>query len=79
MNWLLAFSSTNQQTFSSLDSLKKWIRQQHQKGAVFLLLVKPDAADVLDPLSEDLRREQIVFGFDLLPQDKIAINGTTAP
>ena len=39
------------------------------------MLVKPDAADILDPLTEELRSGNVVFGFDLLAQDKTAIDG----
>ena len=63
--------------FSSSQDLSAWILQRHRSGAVFLLLVKPNSADILEPLTEELRTQQVVFGFDLLPQHKTAIDPAT--
>lgn len=60
--------------FQTVISLKGWIEQQHRQGSVFLLVVKPSAANVLDSLTDDLRKANVVFGFDLLPQEKTAID-----
>ena len=61
-------------TFASSSDLQSWMIQRHRSGAVFLILVKPDAAELLEPLTEKLRAAKVVFGFDLLPQDKLAID-----
>ena len=60
--------------FSSVSEVRSWMVQQHQSGAVFLLIVKPDAAGILDELSDHLRSQNVTFGFDLLPQNKAAID-----
>jgi hypothetical protein len=60
--------------FSSRSELTSWILQRHQTGTVFMLIVKPAAADVLEQLTTDLRAQNVNFGFDLLPQDKVAID-----
>jgi cell division protein FtsB len=60
--------------FSSRSDLTSWILQRHQTGTVFMLIVKPAAADVLEQLTTDLRAQNVSFGFDLLPQDKTAID-----
>ena len=61
-------------TFTSQRDLAAWMLQRHRSGASFMLVVKPDAADTFDVLAENLRRQNIAFGFDLLPQDKSAID-----
>ena len=60
--------------FASPALLQSWIQEQHRGGAAFLLLVRPSAADLLESLTEELRQQKIVFGFDLLPPDKVAID-----
>jgi len=64
-------------TFSSRSDLELWMIQRHRSGAVFLILVKPDAAELLEPLTEQLRAQNVVFGFDLLPQNRVAIDPVT--
>lgn len=64
-------------SFSSQRDLNAWMLQRHRSGASFMLVVKPDAADTFDVLAESLRRQNIAFGFDLLPQDKTAIDPTS--
>lgn len=60
--------------FQTVEALKSWIERQNRQGCVFLLVVKPAAAGILDSLTDDLRRSKVSFGFDLLPQDKTAID-----
>ncbi|MEO2016290.1 MAG: hypothetical protein ABGZ53_18170 [Fuerstiella sp.] len=60
--------------FSSRSELTSWILQRHHSGTVFMLIVKPAAADVLEQLTTDLRAQNVSFGFDLLPQNKTAID-----
>ena len=61
-------------SFTSQTDLQFWMLQRQRSGAVFLILVKPDAADSFELLSEELRLKSVTFGFDLLPQDKLAID-----
>lgn len=63
--------------FSSQRDLAAWMLQRHRAGASFMLVVKPNAADTFDLLAETLRRQNIAFGFDLLPQDMSAIDPIT--
>ena len=65
------------QQFGSRQALVSWIRQRHQSGAVFMLVVKPGSADALEKISEDLRRDNITFGFDLLPQHQAVLDPVT--
>lgn len=60
--------------FQTVNSMKSWIDQKNRQGCVFLLVVKPAAASVLDSLTDGLRRSNVTFGFDLLPQNKTAID-----
>lgn len=62
------------QTFSTLQDLTNWISGRHQTGAVFMFLVKPAAADLLEPLTEELRQQKVSFGFDLMAQEKTALD-----
>jgi hypothetical protein len=64
-------------TFSSHAALKSWIEKQHRRGAAFLLLIRPAAADMLEVFAEELRQQNVVFGFDLLPPDTVAIDPVT--
>lgn len=64
-------------TFASVDAVSAWILQTHQQGAAFLLIVKPQAASVLDGLSSTLRAANVAFGFDLLPQQASALDPVT--
>ncbi|MEZ6122591.1 MAG: hypothetical protein R3C49_05370 [Planctomycetaceae bacterium] len=59
--------------FKSRQALISWIQQRHRSGAVFMLIVKPDAANAFEQVSEDLRKQNITFGFDLLPQNQTAL------
>ncbi|MCH2203815.1 MAG: hypothetical protein MK102_17755 [Fuerstiella sp.] len=61
-------------TFASRSDLQSWMTQHHRSGAAFLILVKPDAAEILEPLTAALRARKVTYGFDLLPQDKAAID-----
>ena len=61
-------------SFGSIADLQSWMIQRHRSGAVFLILLKPDAAELLEPLTEKLRAARVVFGFDLLPRDQSAID-----
>lgn len=45
-----------------------WIADKSADDTAFMLLVKPDAADSLETLSEYLIERKRPFGFDLLPQ-----------
>ena len=65
------------QRFSSQASLKSWMEEQHRRGSAFLLLVRPASADMLEAFTEELRQKSIVFGFDLLPPDRVAIDPVT--
>ncbi|MFN8706403.1 MAG: hypothetical protein ACK526_09040 [Planctomyces sp.] len=62
------------QKFPNTETLGKWMTSQRQSGDVFMLLLKPDAADVFDRLTEELKGQSIPFGFDLIPQDVQAID-----
>lgn len=64
-------------SFSSSADLRRWILQKHRSGAVFMLIVKPKCAAKLDEISAELRSSNVVFGFDLLPQDKTVIDPMT--
>lgn len=61
-------------SFQSQQDLSAWMQQRHRGGASFMLVVKPDAADTFDQLAEQMRRQKIAFGFDLMPQDRTAID-----
>jgi len=65
------------QAFASQTSLQSWMAEQHRRKAAFLLLVRPAAADILDTLTQELRQQKMVFGFDLLPAGKVAIDPQT--
>ncbi|MEQ9410974.1 MAG: hypothetical protein RIK87_24900 [Fuerstiella sp.] len=65
------------QRFSSMTQLSAWVAGRHRSGAVFMFLVKPQAADVLEPLTDRLRSQNVTFGFDLLAQDSKAIDPAT--
>ena len=63
--------------FKSRAALSAWIQQRHRAGAVFMLIVKPNAATVFEQLSDELRKQNITFGFDLLPQNQSALQTGT--
>lgn len=85
--WLVEMNSTNEfvaaelgrtmtpQKFSSLSQLSQWMSADSSRS--FLLIVKPDSADVFDGLKQELRQKKVTFGFDLLPTGKVAIDPVT--
>jgi hypothetical protein len=63
-----------QREFRSVAELITWIEAQKGKDVAFMLLIKPDAADGMEPLTAKLIEMAVPFGFDLLPQDATAID-----
>ncbi len=63
--------------FQSSAALQTWMVQRSRAGAAFLVLVKPSAAELLEPLASDLRSNKVTFGFDLLAQDMSGLDPVT--
>jgi hypothetical protein len=84
--WLIEFSSSTiirvaqmgkvdpPRDFRSVAELITWIDAQKGRDVALILLIKPDAADFMEPLTAKLIELAIPFGFDLLPQDATAID-----
>lgn len=64
-------------TFTSATDAEAWMLKVCGRGDALMLLVKPDSADVFDPITTTLRTQGAAFGFDLLPQDRFAIDPVT--
>jgi len=60
--------------FPGIRDVLRWIRNEHRRGAEFLILLKPAAEEAADLLPETLREEQIPHGYDLLGQDQTALD-----
>jgi hypothetical protein len=60
--------------FHSVAELISWIESHNGKDAAFMLLMKPDAAECMEPLTAKLIEMAVPFGFDLLPQHATAID-----
>ena len=84
--WLVEISESNDiqvaligqnrppQRFASLNDLIGWVKLQKGQNTAFMLLIKPNAADSLEELTQELVELAAPFGFDLLPQDATAID-----
>lgn len=60
--------------FPGIRDVLRWIRNEHRRGAEFLILLKPAAEEAADLLPGTLREEQIPHGYDLLGQDQTALD-----
>jgi len=60
--------------FPGIRDVLRWIRDEHRRGAEFLILLKPAAEEAADLLPGTLREEQIPHGYDLLGQDQTALD-----
>ena len=65
------------ETFPSIDAVLAWVRQRHQEGAEFLILLKPAASEAIDRIPGTLREEGIPHGYDLLADDQTALHPET--
>ncbi|MBL8819038.1 MAG: hypothetical protein JNL58_23620 [Planctomyces sp.] len=63
----------NQRKLAGIPELINWVGTIEGQGTALMLLVKPDAADDLEPLSKAIAERKIPFGFDLLPQDAVVL------
>lgn len=87
--WLIELSTTRDikvaelgqqaspRLYSSVQQLLEWMKGVSSDDVAFMILLKPEAAELFDQISETLIRLRIPFGFDLLPQDATAIEKPT--
>lgn len=61
-----------------IEELIEWVETQQKEDTALMLLVKPDAANSLEPLSKALSGKKLPFGFDLLPQDSDVLKSAEA-
>lgn len=66
----------NASVLEDIPSLMDRISTLGKQDVAVMLLVKPDAASDLGPLSTSLIENKIPFGFDLLPQDVVVLGST---
>ena len=63
--------------FTNARQLLEWIKGVSSDDVAFMILLKPEAAELFDQISETLIPIRIPFGFDLLPQDATAFEKPT--
>lgn len=85
--WLLELSTAQEikaaelgqsgapRVFTNVGQLLDWVKTVSSGDVAFMVLLKPDAANLFDQISGTLIALEIPFGFDLLPQHATAFDG----
>lgn len=62
-------------SFSSIEHCRDWMLAK-RSSADFLIVIKPQTWDLKAPLEKVCQESQVTYAFDLLPQNKIALDET---